>query len=93
MLSVPEASARILAGIAPLPAERVALLDAVGRVLATDAVAPYTLPHWDNSSPAVSAAAASGAGVPAAARSSSRSMAASLRTCRRNSSTRAAGWF
>lgn len=49
MLSVPEASARILAGIAPLPAERVALLDAVGRVLATDAVAPYTLPHWDNS--------------------------------------------
>ncbi len=49
MLTVPEASARILAGIAPLPAERVALLDSVGRVLATDAVATYTLPHWDNS--------------------------------------------
>ncbi|MEP7381448.1 MAG: gephyrin-like molybdotransferase Glp [Gemmatimonadota bacterium] len=49
MLSVTEASARILAGIVPLPPERVALLDAVGRVLTTDAVAPYTLPHWDNS--------------------------------------------
>jgi molybdopterin molybdotransferase len=49
MLTVSEASARILAGIAPLPAERVALLDAVGRVLAADAVASYTLPHWDNS--------------------------------------------
>ncbi len=49
MLTVPEASARILSGIAPLPPERVALLDAVGRVLATDAVATYTLPHWDNS--------------------------------------------
>jgi molybdopterin molybdotransferase len=49
MLTVPEASARILAGIRALATERIALLDAVGRVLATDAVAPYTLPHWDNS--------------------------------------------
>jgi len=49
MLTVPEASARILAGIRPLATERIALLDAVGRVLAGDAVAPYTLPHWDNS--------------------------------------------
>lgn len=49
MHSVAEASARILAGIRPLATERVALLDAVGRVLAADAAAPYTLPHWDNS--------------------------------------------
>lgn len=49
MLSVPEASARIMAGIAPLPVERVALLDASGRVIASPAVARYTLPHWDNS--------------------------------------------
>ena len=49
MLTVAEASARSLAGIAPLGIERVPLLDAVGRVLARDAVASYTLPHWDNS--------------------------------------------
>lgn len=49
MLSVAEASARILEGITPLAPERLPLLDAVGRVLATDAVATYTLPHWDNS--------------------------------------------
>lgn len=50
MLSVAEASARILADVrGPLPAERVPLLDALGRVLATDVVAPLTLPPWDNS--------------------------------------------
>jgi molybdopterin molybdotransferase len=49
MLSVVEASARILADIRPLPVERVPLLDSLGRVLATPAVASYTLPHWDNS--------------------------------------------
>ena len=49
MLTVAEASARMLAPIASLATERVPLLDAVGRVLATDAVASYTLPHWDNS--------------------------------------------
>lgn len=49
MLTVTEASARILEGIRPLAVERVALLDAAGRVLARDAAAPYTLPHWDNS--------------------------------------------
>jgi molybdopterin molybdotransferase len=49
MLTVPEASAQILSGIGALAPERVPLLDAMGRVLATDAVAPYTLPHWDNS--------------------------------------------
>lgn len=49
MLTVTEASARILTGIRPLGMERVPLLDAEGRVMARDAVAPYTLPHWDNS--------------------------------------------
>ena len=49
MLTVADASARILAPISSLATERVPLLDAVGRVLATDAVASYTLPHWDNS--------------------------------------------
>lgn len=49
MLTVAEASARSLANIAPLAPERVPLLEAVGRVLASDAVASYTLPHWDNS--------------------------------------------
>ena len=49
MLGVAEASARILAGIEPLGAERVALLDAAGRVLATPVASPLTLPAWDNS--------------------------------------------
>ncbi len=49
MLSVPDASARILARIERLPIERVPLLESVGRVLASPAVATYTLPHWDNS--------------------------------------------
>jgi molybdopterin molybdotransferase len=49
MLSVAEASARILAGVIPLPAERVPLLEAVGRVLAEPIAAPLTLPPWDNS--------------------------------------------
>ncbi|MFP5355930.1 MAG: gephyrin-like molybdotransferase Glp [Gemmatimonadota bacterium] len=49
MLTVAEASARILEGIRPLGVERVPLLDATGRVLARDAAAAYTLPHWDNS--------------------------------------------
>ncbi|MEO7965663.1 MAG: gephyrin-like molybdotransferase Glp [Gemmatimonadaceae bacterium] len=49
MLSVTEASARILEGITPLTTERLPLLDAMGRVLAENAVASYTLPHWDNS--------------------------------------------
>lgn len=49
MLTVTEASARILADIRPLPLERVPLLDSLGRVLGVPAVASYTLPHWDNS--------------------------------------------
>lgn len=49
MLSVPEAAARIVAAVAPLPVEDVALSEAVGCVLAADAVSPITLPRWDNS--------------------------------------------
>ena len=49
MLSVPEAAARIVGDIRPLPAERVALRDALGRVLATPVAAPLTLPARDNS--------------------------------------------
>jgi molybdopterin molybdotransferase len=49
MLTVPEASARILEHITSLTVERVALLDALGRVLAEPVRAPMTLPAWDNS--------------------------------------------
>ena len=49
MLSVAEASARILADVHRLPVERVPLLDALGRVLARPLVAPLTIPPWDNS--------------------------------------------
>lgn len=49
MFSVTDAVARIVAGIEPLGVERVALLDALGRVLATPVVSPLTLPAWDNS--------------------------------------------
>lgn len=49
MHSVLEASARILADIQRLPVERIALRDAVGRVLARDAVAPLAMPPWRNS--------------------------------------------
>ncbi len=49
MLSVSDASAAILAGITPLDAERVALLDSLGRVLAESIASPITLPPWDNS--------------------------------------------
>jgi molybdopterin molybdotransferase len=49
MLSVPDASARILADIRRMTPERVSLLDALGRVLAIPAIAPLTLPPWDNS--------------------------------------------
>lgn len=49
MLPVEEASARILAGVEPLASERVALLDALGRVLASPVASPITIPAWDNS--------------------------------------------
>ena len=49
MLPVAEAVARILADVRRGPVERVALRDAVGRVLASPAVSPITIPAWDNS--------------------------------------------
>jgi molybdenum cofactor synthesis domain len=49
MLSVAEASERILAGIGALGIERVALPDALGRVLASPVTSPVTIPAWDNS--------------------------------------------
>jgi molybdopterin molybdotransferase len=49
MLTVAEASDRILDFVGRLPAERLPLLDALGRVLAEDIVAPLTIPAWDNS--------------------------------------------
>jgi len=49
MLSVTEASERIMAAVAPLGAERVALPDALGRVLASAVASPITIPAWDNS--------------------------------------------
>ncbi|MDQ6690305.1 MAG: molybdopterin molybdotransferase MoeA [Gemmatimonadota bacterium] len=50
MLSVAEASERILAEIKPLPAEGVPLRKALGRVLAEDISATVTMPPWSNSS-------------------------------------------
>lgn len=49
MFTVSDAVARIVAGIEPLGVERVPLLDALGRVLATPVISPLTLPAWDNS--------------------------------------------
>ena len=49
MLTVPQASERILSEIRPLAIERIPLLDALGRVLATPVVSPVTLPPWTNS--------------------------------------------
>ncbi len=44
MISVDEAVERVTRSFAPLPAERIALTDALGRVLARDAVAPIDHP-------------------------------------------------
>ncbi len=48
-VSVREARETILSDVAPLPAERRALLDALGSVLAEDVASPVDLPPWDNS--------------------------------------------
>lgn len=50
MLTVEEAQAQILAQISTLPDEEVSLIEAAGRVLATDLVAPRDLPPFVNSS-------------------------------------------
>lgn len=49
MQSVEEAARRIVAEVARQPVERVPLLDAAGRVLAANAVAPLSVPPWTNS--------------------------------------------
>lgn len=49
MLTVAEAVARILADVPRGPVERVALREALGRVLASPVISPITLPAWDNS--------------------------------------------
>jgi len=48
-VSAAEACDAVLRGVRPLPAERAALLSALGRVLAEDVVSPLDLPPWDNS--------------------------------------------
>jgi molybdopterin molybdotransferase len=49
MLSVEEACALVLERVRPLEPEQVSLLDAVGRVLASEIRAGRALPPWDNS--------------------------------------------
>jgi molybdopterin molybdotransferase len=49
VLTVAEAVARILADIARGPVERVAVRQSLGRVLASPATSPITIPAWDNS--------------------------------------------
>ncbi|GAC1516596.1 MAG: molybdopterin molybdotransferase MoeA [Gemmatimonadaceae bacterium] len=49
MLTVVEATARILDDVRRLSVERVPLLDSLGRVLASPVISPLTLPAWDNS--------------------------------------------
>ncbi len=49
-LTVQEALTAVLAGVSVLPAERVPLLDGLGRVLAEDVVAQDSLPPFANSS-------------------------------------------
>jgi molybdopterin molybdotransferase len=49
-LTVAEASAHTLSGLAPLGSEEVPLREALARVLARDVTAPRALPPWDNAS-------------------------------------------
>ena len=49
MLALGEAVVRVIAGVRPLPPERVRLDEAHGRVLAHAVIAPLTLPPLDNS--------------------------------------------
>jgi molybdopterin molybdotransferase len=49
MRSPGDAARAILEGLRPLPPERLPLREALGRVLAADAVSPLDIPPWDNS--------------------------------------------
>ncbi len=86
MLTVPEASARILEHIAPLAVERVPLLDALGMVLAESVRAPMTLPAWDNS--AMDGYAVRGADIDGADRRPTRQLCVCWRRSRRDASRR-----
>ena len=48
-MTVEDALATMLQAVAPLGSERVQLLEAAGRVLASPAISPIELPPWDNS--------------------------------------------
>lgn len=50
MLTVEQALAEILSRVRPLPTERVAILEALGRVLAEPIVSTREIPPWPNSS-------------------------------------------
>jgi molybdopterin molybdotransferase len=49
MVTFEEARSLILDAVQPLGVERISLLEATGRILAENAVAPWDLPLWDNS--------------------------------------------
>ncbi|MDP3016439.1 MAG: molybdopterin molybdenumtransferase MoeA, partial [Deltaproteobacteria bacterium] len=49
MITVEEALEQILSHIQPLGFEKVSILDALGRVIAEDMIAPRDLPPYDNS--------------------------------------------
>jgi len=49
MLSFEEARHLILSNVIPMEAEKVATIDALGRVTAEDVIAPMDLPSFDNS--------------------------------------------
>jgi molybdopterin molybdotransferase len=49
LISIDEASSRVLAEAFPLPAESCPLVESLGLVLAEDLVAPHDLPPFDNS--------------------------------------------
>ena len=49
LITVTEARARVLRAVRPLPSEEVAIVDALGRVLAEDVVSEIDLPPFDSS--------------------------------------------
>jgi molybdopterin molybdotransferase len=49
LVPIAEARARVIGAVAPLPAERVPLADALGRVLAENVVSPVDVPPFDSS--------------------------------------------
>ncbi len=64
MPSFEDARSTILGHVSVLPSEPVTALDALGRVLAADVVAPWDMPLWDNSAMDGYAVRAADAGAP-----------------------------